>query len=251
MKTRRVCILSILFLLFIKVSAQTNLIPKYEIGILGGAFVYQGDLTPNALGDTKTMHFGFGIYGSRTINRNLAIRLQLLRGRLRGDDGKYDNPDWRQHRNFNFKSPATELSAMAVWNIPGLNANDAGIINFSPYVFGGLGYSFLKIKRDWSEFDYAHFSGETGVVTGLTEDINHKVQKGIFEIPFGFGVRYGINEKLSFNMEGTYRLTNTDYLDGFSQAANPDKNDHYHTLMFGLIYSFGKRNKWDCPVMKN
>jgi len=65
------------------------------------------------------------------------------------------------------------------------------------------------------------------------------------------GVRYGITEKLSFSLEGTYRILDTDYLDGFSKAANPDKKDHYHTIMAGLIYSFGKRNRFACPVIKN
>jgi len=252
MKTQReVLMLILIFYPLLFISAQTNLIPKYEAGIVGGAFVYQGDLTPNALGDFKSMRAGLGVFATRNFNRNLGFRLQLLRGGLKGDDSKYANPGWRQQRNFKFKSPVTELSGVFVWNILGLNPNEAGIINFSPYVFGGLGYSFLKIKRDYSQFNYAHFSGETGVVTGLTEDINHKLPGGIIEIPVGFGVRYGISEKLSFNLEGTYRLSRNDYLDGFSQAANPGKNDHYHTLTAGLIYSFGKRNRFDCPVIIN
>jgi len=194
---------------------------------------------------------GFGISVTRNINSLYAVRLQLLRGWLKGDDSKYDDPAWRQQRNFNFKTPVTELSALVVRNITGLIPNEAGIINFSPYIFGGLSYSFLKIKRDWNQFNYSHFAGETAVINGLSEDINHKIPKGIFSLPIGFGVRYGITEKLSFSLEGTYRILDTDYLDGFSQAANPDKNDHYHTIMAGLIYSFGKRNRFDCPVIKN
>ena len=157
----------------------------------------------------------------------------------------------RQQRNFNFRTPVTEVSALLVRNITGLIPNEAGIINFSPYVFAGLSYSFLKIKRDWNNFDYSHFAGEEAVLNGLNEDINHKIPNGVFSIPIGFGVRYGITEKLSFTLEGTYRILDTDYLDGFSKAANPDKNDHYHTLMAGLIYSFGKRNRFDCPKIRN
>jgi opacity protein-like surface antigen len=252
MKTlRAISALCLVALSFLNVNGQSSLIPKYEIGVHIGSFIYQGDLTPIELGAFNTMKPGFGISGTRNINSLYAVRLQFLRGWLKGDDSKYDNPAWRQQRNFNFKTPVTELSALLVRNITGLIPNEAGIINFSPYVFGGISYSFLKIKRDWSQFNYSHFAAETAVVNGLTEDINHKVPKGIFSIPIGFGVRYGITEKLSFSLEGTYRILDTDYLDGFSQAANPDKNDHYHTLMAGLIYSFGKRNRFDCPVIKN
>lgn len=252
MKTLRAISALCLFVFsFLNIKAQSSLIPKYEIGIHAGAFIYQGDLTPNELGAFNTMKPGFGISATRNINSLYAVRLQLLRGSLKADDAKYDNPAWRQQRNFNFKTPVTELSLHLVRNITGLIPNEAGIINFSPYVFAGFSYSFLNIKRDWSNFNYFHFAGETGVVNGLTEDINNKVPKGIFSLPVGFGVRYGITEKLSFSLEGTYRILDTDYLDGFSQAANPDKNDHYHTITAGLIYSFGKRNRFDCPKVGN
>jgi hypothetical protein len=238
-------------LIFSNANGQSSFIPKYEIGILGGAFIYQGDLTPNDFGAFNTMKPGFGIFASRTLNSALAFRLQLLRGKLKGDDSKYENPEWRQQRNFKFKSPVTEFSGLFIWNLLGLKPNEAGIINFTPYVFGGVGYSFLNIKRDWSQFNSSHFASEPAVLDGLIADADHKLPTGIFEFPVGIGVRYGINSKLSFTIEGTYRLTNTDYLDGFSQAANPDMNDHFHTMMVGLMYSFGKHNKFDCPKIRN
>lgn len=251
MKTfRGIPFLCFLVFSFSNLSGQSFLIPRYEVGILGGAFVYQGDLTPNDIGAFNTMKPGFGILGSRNLNSRLAFRLQLLHGSLKGDDSKYENPEWRQQRNFKFKSPVTELSGLFVWNILGLSPNEAGIINFTPYVFGGVGYTFLNIKRDWSQFNASHFTGETAILNGLSADADHQLPKGVFEFPVGMGLRYGINSKLSFVLEGTYRLTSTDYLDGFSQAANPDMNDHFHTLMAGLLYSFGKRNKFDCPKVR-
>jgi len=252
MKTLRV--ISALWLFhftFLICKGQSSLIPKYEIGVHVGTFIYQGDLTPNALGAFNTMKPGFGISGTRNINSLYAVRLQLMHGWLKGDDATYEEPSWRRQRNFNFKTPVTELSALFVRNIIGLNPNEAGIINFSPYVFAGISYSFLKIKRDWSQFNYSHFAAETAVINGLNEDINHKVPKGLFSFPIGAGVRYGINEKLSFSLEGTYRIIGKDYLDGFSQAANPEMDDHYHTLMVGVIYSFGNRNRFDCPRVKD
>ena len=252
MKTRRpIQLLCVIAFFILKVNGQSSLIPKYEVGIHAGGFIYQGDLTPNDFGAFNTMKPGFGISATRNINSLYAVRLQFMRGSLKADEAKYDLPAWRQQRNFNFRTPVTELSMHVLRNITGIIPNEAGIINFSPYVFAGLNYSFLKIKRDWSWFNYSYFAGESGVVNGLTEDINHKIPRGIFSIPVGFGVRYGITEKLSFSLEGTYRILDTDYLDGFSQAANPDENDHYHTITVGLIYSFGKRNRFDCPKVRD
>ncbi len=248
MKTlRAVCSCIILISLSLIAKAQSDFIPRYELGLHLGTFIYQGDLTPNDYGAFNTMKAGFAISATRNINSLYAIRFQLLRGALKGDDSKYANPDWRQQRNFKFKTPVTELSLQAVRNILSLRSNEAGIINFTPYVFAGISYSFLNIKRDWSNFNYAHFAGEDAVINGLNEDINHKVPKGLFSFPIGAGVRYGINEKLSFSLEGTYRIIGNDYLDGFSRAANPEMADHYHTLMIGFIYSFVKRNMFDCP----
>ena len=252
MKTRRAFgILCLLVLTFINGKGQSSLIPRYEISVHGGVFIYQGDLTPNDYGAYNTMKPGFGIAATRNIDHRYAVRFQLLRGSLKGDDAKYENPEWRQQRNFNFRTPVTELSLQAVRNIIGIKANEAGIINFTPYIFGGVSYSFLNIKRDWSRFDYGHFAGEPNVINGLTEDAAHKVPKGLFSFPIGAGIRYGINEQLSFSLEGTYRIIGNDYLDGFSRSANPEMADHYHTLMIGVIYSFGNRNRFDCPVIKN
>ena len=238
-------------LIFLNSYSQSELIPRYELGLHIGTFIYQGDLTPNDYGAFNTMKAGFAISATRNLNSLYAIRFQLLRGSLKGDDSKYKKPDWRQQRNFKFKTPVTELSIQGVRNILSLRSNEAGIINFTPYIFGGVSYSFLNIKSDWSSFNYSHFAGETAVINGLNEDVDHKLPKGLFSIPIGGGVRYGINEKLSFSLEGTYRIIGNDYLDGFSQSANPDMGDHYHTLMAGLIYSFGKRNKFGCPKIKN
>lgn len=252
MKTLRAISVSFLFLLiFISGKSQSEFFPRYELGLHLGTFIYQGDLTPHDYGAFNTMKPGFAITATRNLSPAYAIRFQLLRGALKGDDSKYENPAWRQQRNFKFKTPVTELSLQAVRNILRLKSNDAGIINFSPYIFGGISYSFLNIKRDYSNFNYTHFAGEPDVTNGLNEDINHKLPKGLFSFPIGAGVRYGITEKFSVSLEGTYRIIGNDYLDGFSRAANPKMADHYHTIMLGVIYSFGKRNMLDCPKVGN
>ena len=248
MKTLRAICVSVLFILFfLSGKSQSEFFPRYELGFHLGTFIYQGDLTPNDYGAFNTMKPGFAISATRNLSAIYAIRFQLLRGALKGDDSKYENPDWRQQRNFKFKTPVTELSLQAVRNILRLKSNDAGIINFSPYIFAGISYSILNIKRDYSNFNYAHFAAEPAVTNGLNEDINHKLPKGLFSFPIGAGVRYGITEKFSVSLEGTYRIIGNDYLDGFSRAANPKMADHYHTIMLGVIYSFGKRNMLDCP----
>ena len=69
-------------------------------------------------------------------------------------------------------------------------------------------------------------------------------------IPVGAGIRYNLSPRIALTAEGSYRLVFTDYLDGFSVAANPKQNDHYHTMNVGVVYRLGKKNKLDCPVVR-
>lgn len=224
-----------------------NQLPRYEIGFNAGASLYQGDLAEERLGSVQTMKPVFSLYGIRNINQDLAVRINLMHGRIKGNDGLYDNPAWRKERNLNFASPITELSAFLIWHPVGLSQNEAGIINLSPYLMGGAGYTFLNINRDWSGFNSSHFSTQPSIIAGLAADQNQHVPGGIITLPIGAGVRMGITPEISVTFEGIYHKTFTDYLDGFSQAGNPDKKDNYSTLTAGLIFSLGRNNSLDCP----
>lgn len=222
--------------------AQIDL-SKYEIGLSGGVFVYQGDLTPQRLGSYKTLKPQFALHVYRILSPSFSVRLNLNRGKLYGNDAVYDNPAWRQQRNFNFTTPVTELSLQGVWNILQARAP-----RFSPYLFAGAGISFLKIKRDWSNLDPALFGEGSDAQTGLVTDAAKTLPNVIPVVPVGAGVRYALSDRFSLTGETSYRLSFTDYMDGFSKSANPGKNDHYLSHSIGIIYSFGKKDKkLGCP----
>lgn len=222
--------------------AQIDL-SKYEVGLSGGVFVYQGDLTPQRLGSYKTLKPQFALHVYRILSPAFSVRLNINRGKLYGNDAKYNNPEWRQQRNFNFTTPVTELSLQGVWNI--LQARSP---RFSPYLFAGAGISFLKIKRDWSNMEPAVFGESSDVQVGLAADAAKTLPRIIPVVPVGAGVRYALSDRFSLTAETSYRLSFTDYMDGFSKSANPDKNDHYLSHSIGIIYSFGKKDKkLGCP----
>ena len=139
---------------------------------------------------------------------------------------------------------------MLVWNIFGNNGNEYDR-RFSPYLFGGVGLNFLKVKRDYSNFNAAFFGDASDIQTGLTADQAKTPPRTLLVIPAGVGVEYYLNPHLSLSAETNFRYMNTDYLDGFSKAADPSKNDYYHSHMLGLIYKFGKKDRLGCPAMKN
>ncbi len=240
----------LLILTLFYTGAGSQSIPRYEFGISTGVIVYQGDLTPHILGDPYSMKPALMIYGSRIINRRFAIRLNYSIGKLKGDDSKYDKPGWRKQRNYFFSSPVSEIAGLLTWNIGGLIPNAAGIVNFTPYLFAGAGYSFLNIKRDWSSFNDLHFSDQANVSAGLKEDIQHDLPSGVLVLPIGFGMRLGLTPNISLSAETSYRHSFTDYIDGFSRGANPNLKDHYYTHSIGIIYTPGKHGKMECPNVK-
>jgi hypothetical protein len=232
-------------------SAQTitSNVPKFEIGASLAAFVYQGDLTPSDIGSYKTIKPAVGLYVSRVLNSSFLLRTNIAIGKLYGNDAEYNSPSWRKERNYSFTTPVTEISELLVWNMFSNNGNELGQ-RFSPYMFAGLGVSLLKINRDYSRFNSSYFSAATKLLNGLNIDIKRTPPRATLVIPIGLGTEFYLTGKLSLTAETNFRYTFTDYLDGFSLGANPDKKDFYHSHTIGLLYRFGKSNKLDCPVIK-
>jgi hypothetical protein len=228
------------------VNAQVNN-PKLEIGAMLSGFVYQGDLTPKRYGSFETTRPGFSLFGSILFSPSFALRGNFSYGGLKGDDAVYKNPAYRQQRNFNFRTPVTELSVLLSWCPLG---DQYGNRRISPYLFAGGGINFLRIKRDWSQFNASHFGEEPELVERLAEDQAQTPPRSIPVIPVGAGFRYRLSERIAVNVESSYRLLFTDYLDGFSRAANPEKKDHYHTTSAGISYRIGKKDMLGCPVVK-
>ena len=231
--------------IYFTANAQTN-VAKFQFGINAGAFVYQGDLTPEAFGSYKTLRPTISLFVAKFLSSSFALRGNLAFGGLRGNDALYDHPEYRQQRNFNFRSPVVEMSGLAEWNILARNYISRG---FSPYVFAGAGISFLQIKRDYSNLDAVYFGDGSEVVMGLTADAQHSLPKVLLVLPVGIGVRYYLSDRIGIGAETSYRIMSNDYLDGFSQSANPAKGDHYYSHTIGVAYRVGKKNTLDCPVI--
>lgn len=240
------CLCMIIVHTTLTANAQLN-VPKFQFGISGGVFVYQGDLTPSALGSYKTLRPAINLFASKLFSPFFSLRVNLALGGLKGDDAKYDHPDYRQQRNFNFTAPAIELSGLVEWNVLGRNYISRG---FAPYVFAGVGGSFLWIRRDYSRLNAEYFGTESELITGLATDAARPLPKALLVLPVGVGTRYYLSDRIGLSAETSYRLMSHDYLDGFSQAANPSKGDHYYSHTIGVVYRLGKKNTLACPVVK-
>lgn len=214
---------------------DTLVAPRYEFGIGGGIVVYQGDLAPTAWGVYKSPMPGFQAHLTRLFSPSFALRIGATVGKFGADDVKSAYKEaYRDYRKYNFTTAFAELSALAQWT-PFAKFN----WRLNPYVMGGAGVSFVKVKNNWSKIDYNAFPGEN-LQQRLLVDSAQSHNFPTLVLPVGVGLKYDVNSKVAFRLEWINRITFTDYLDGFSNAANPNKNDRYSSVMLSLNFAFGK-----------
>ncbi len=237
-------LLAILFLSSSSTHAQFSNVPRWQFGLGAGMLIYQGDLSPEQFGAYKSPRLSLNLMAARLLSPSWALRGNLVLGGLRASDANYEEPEWRQERNFQFRSSVVELSLTPEWNILGRNYDSRGL---APYLFAGIGFSFLNIRRDYSQFNTAYFGDGSPILTGLAEDESVNPPRGLFSVPVGVGLRYQFSDRWGLQAESTYRFVDTDYLDGFSRAANPEKGDSYHGHSISIVYRLGKKNTLDCP----
>ncbi len=243
--TRAIAAVLLCYLLPIQ-KAKAQFVPsKWEAGFNAGTLVYQGDLSAGYFGYTRALKPAVELWVSKSLDDYFSIRANLLRGELGADESTYSSPAWRSHRNLAFQSSVTEFSAMLVWDLYGKTYRE-GMRRLSPYFFIGGGLTILNVKRDWSRFDTAYFDSKTTAGIGLGLDSLHKPPSIVPVIPVGAGIRFMISSPFFINAEATYRITASDYIDGFKYSGNPAKNDHFYGLSLGLSYRFGK-NSMNCP----
>lgn len=221
---------------------------RFEAGVNAGTFIYTGDLTPAVLGSYATIKPQFGFHAAYILNRSFSVRANFSFGSLKGDDAKYSSPEYRQQRNFKFTTPVTEFSGMMVWDILRKNAVEQRK-GFAPYIFAGAGISLFNIQRDYSRYNAEYFNAET-TGAGLAADAAHRLPVSLPVIPLGAGLKYFISPKLAVQAETNYRLMSSDYLDGFSRAANPAKKDNYYSFSLGVVLALGYKDRNDCPPVK-
>jgi hypothetical protein len=233
-------------MIFINPAQAQVMFFKNELGAGIGTFVYQGDLTPERMGSYKTMKPAVNIYFNKVLNTMFLLRTNLAIGGLKADDGKYSTPEYRKQRNFSFKTPVIELSEIVEADI--FKNNQSKLPGLSPYVFIGAGFTLLNIKRDYSGFNGEYFASEQTTLDGLMDDEQVSPPHILPVLPLGIGIRYALTKNILISIETSYRYAFTDYLDGFSKAANASKYDSYQSNTIGITYRFLTNDVVKCPV---
>jgi len=203
---------------------------KGEIGFFGGVSYYQGDLNQTKLFYSPSK--AYGIIYRYNFNPRFVLRADAIFATLKGNDQDFSSL-YQKERNYSFSTNITTIAFQTEFNfLPYLRKSKYQY--FSPYLIAG--FTFLIAPNPKSSFD--------------------------FSLPFGFGFKYALSEKITVGLEWTYSKTFSDYLDQIpddkpditqlplsKQKNNSFNKDWYSyagiTLSFTLLQETGK-----CPAYK-
>ncbi len=210
----------------------------WDAGIMGGVAYYNGELHCPSLG-IANLKPGGGAYARYSFNDNFFARANAQFGQIEGSDAVFEE-DWRRLRNFSFNSIYYDAALLLEWE-PFGKFRYNGVKKFnrmlSPYIHTGIAGVYSKPKTNFNDPN----SVTKQSFIDVDKDNSQYIHLGI---PVGGGVRYDLNKSWMVGIEGGIRVVLSDYLDGVSEAGNPEKRDWYETLNLTLGYRLPcKRDK--------
>ncbi len=177
-----------------------------ELGVLGGASLYSGDLSPQEFGVyLEDVQPAFGAFARFNLSPTFALRLGAYSGKVAADDADHG----REDRGLSFQSRITEFSLIGEANLFKLGYNqDRGIM---PYLFGGVGVFTFNPETEF-DGDLVELQplGTEGQGLPGNESPYNLTQ---LAIPLGVGIKFLLNESITLGLEFGGRKLFTDYLD--------------------------------------
>ena len=199
--------------------------PEYrmEIGVGGGMAGYLGDFNGNLTKDLQPMGSLLARY---IFNPYYGLKLNVMFGKMKGSsaDVKTYYPAFAE-TPYEFNNSLVGFDLTFEYNFwpYGTGRDYRGAQRVTPFVFGGLGGTYVSIKD------------------------GDKKSAFTANVPIGIGVKYKINKRMNLGLEWAMHFTLGDELDGQKDpygitSSGAFKNtDCYSTLQVTLTYSFSAR----------
>jgi outer membrane protein OmpA-like peptidoglycan-associated protein len=202
----------------------------WEIGAIGGFSTYFGDIAPNKGISTETSEKALGFYLKKEVTPFLSLKSTFLVTSISGDDYLYLEQPLRIGRGFFFNTSITEIALLPEWE-PFASEHKP---RFSPKFF--IGPSVFIIDPE-ANFDRNKIDGnKEGIIIDQAKDYPGI----ILGLTGGIGVNFQISDYFQMDVSAGLRAPFTDYLDGISEAANPQQNDWYGLASVSIGYRFTK-----------
>ncbi len=190
---------------------------QVELGAGLGGMLYKGDISPHL--NPRFYRPAGNLFFRYNFTRSFSARAGVALGGIRGVDQVSRDP-FQQARNLSFRTRVSEATLDIEYFF-----RDWKMIrktkNWSPYVFGGLGFMSYSPKKE----------GGSHII-----------------YPLGVGVKYEIKRPWSVGFEFGTRFTRNDDLDGLAKApgapkllsGNPALSDSYTYTAITISYTFYK-----------
>lgn len=221
----------ILYIIGILLMVQLASAQRYEVGVfLGGS---------NPISDVGSTYYvypnqvAFGGLFKWNFHQRMALRVQVNKSSLKGDDAQSDIPG-KINRQFSFKSDLTELSVGAEFNFFRFRIKNLLDKPMTPYLYIGA----AAFWHDDLYFEKA--------VTPPVEATDTTKRTLSYTFPVIFGVKKKITMRLILAGEVGFRYTLTNNLDGSLPKERPfsfgnkASNDWYTFTGLTLTYTFGE-----------
>ena len=218
---------------------------RYQtLGISLNALNYYGDLAPKPNKFSTDITFtrpAIGLSYSHRFGPRYSIVGSFMYGTLKGadsesaDENDLDNGLYRYQRNLSFRNRIKELSLVASFDLFSNMHTYISRVKWTPYAFAGVA-GFLHNPQaqvpetdlkgnplpnggEWVNLQSLGTEGQHATL--LETDVNSGIKpykKLQIAIPFGFGVRFRLNEMLDLSAELGFRYLFTDYIDDVSTS---------------------------------
>lgn len=212
-----------------------------DIGILGGAGTYFGDMTKIEM--NKSINPAYGGFLRFNFNPRYALRFNVINSSI-GAQGKFESNDW------NFDKNVLDISLHFEFNYLKYIVGDKET-PWSTYLFGGVGMQ--TYSYDWDDeklsplVDPSYFS-----------NVDYPGSVISPAIPFGLGFKFNLSRRWGIALEGSLRKSFSDKLDNLddplsyvdSQGVQIKYTDQLHNndwtsyVTIHLVYKaiYGNRN---------
>jgi len=200
-------------------SGQKPSLRTWSIGVNAGALTGVSPLGgQNDFSNWKTS-FGYGLYIKKQISPAFALRLDGVRGKVRGDNSEPFNDG--TVNTSPIASYSTDLKYSA-----SLSAQ-VNMVNWS--MFNQHNNATLYAMAGGGLVNYEPTTVATGSSTEVTRPTVNKMI-----VPVGVGAKFRLSEGINFDLGWTINFVDGDEFDGYARGSNDKYNYGYAGLEFAL-----------------
>jgi len=206
-----------------------------EFGGWAGTSVYLGDLNPTF--SFKNARWATGLFYRRNLSNRMVVRAAFNYGFLDAADSRIKRYPYLQARNLSFRSQIFEIAAtyeINFFKFSLIKTRDTK--NWTPYIFIGASVFYYNPVTTLDDTRYKLESvGTEGQKTANRQTKIRGYDQYSFAIPYGVGVKVGLNQHWAINIEASSRITFTDYIDDVSgnYAETEDVNYYKNGVNIG------------------